>query len=119
MDEKYLGISEDYKYDFHTPYGCSKGIGDLYTLDYSRIYSLKTVTLRQSCIYGPNQFGIEDQGWISWFIMKLLKNEEIKIYGNGKQVRDVLHVKDLVELYEKIFQNFELVVVKIIISEVV
>ena len=109
LDEKYLGISEDYKYDFHTPYGCSKGIGDLYTLDYSRIYSLKTVTLRQSCIYGPNQFGIEDQGWISWFIMKLLKNEEIKIYGNGKQVRDILHVKDLVELYEKIYQNFDLV----------
>ena len=107
LDSKFLGINEDYKYDFHTPYGCSKGIADLYSLDYSRIYSLKTVTLRQSCIYGPNQFGIEDQGWLSWFIIKLLNNEEIKIFGNGKQVRDVLHVNDLVSLYEKIFQNFD------------
>jgi CDP-paratose 2-epimerase len=108
-DKNYLGISESHKYDFHTPYGCSKGIGDLYTLDYHRVYSLKTITLRQSCIYGPNQYGIEDQGWISWFIINLLRDKTINIYGNGKQVRDILHVNDLVALYEKIYQNIDLV----------
>lgn len=108
-DKKFKGINEEYKYDFHSPYGCSKGIADLYTLDYSRIYSLNSVTLRQSCIYGPNQYGIEDQGWISWFIIKILNDEIINIYGNGKQVRDILHVNDLVNLYEKIFQNINLV----------
>lgn len=108
-NKDYLGINENYKYDFHTPYGCSKGIGDLYTLDYHRVYSLKTVTLRQSCIYGPNQYGIEDQGWISWFIINLLRDKTINIYGNGKQVRDILHVMDLVTLYEKIYQNIDVV----------
>jgi CDP-paratose 2-epimerase len=103
--EENSGISEDQNLDFHSPYGCSKGTADQYVRDYSRIYNLKTVVLRQSCIYGPNQFGIEDQGWVSWFSISSIFNKEFTIYGNGKQVRDVLHVFDLISLYKKIINN--------------
>ena len=83
--------------DFHSPYGCSKGTADQYVRDYSRIYDLKTVVLRQSCIYGPRQFGVEDQGWVAWFTIAALLNKPITIYGNGKQVRDLLHSDDLID----------------------
>jgi len=85
-----LGIPETQLLDFHSPYGCSKGAGDQYVRDYARIYGLRTVVLRQSCIYGPRQMGIEDQGWVAWFIIAALTGQPITIYGNGKQVRDVL-----------------------------
>lgn len=94
-----LGISEAALLDFHSPYGCSKGSADQYVRDYSRIYGLPTVVFRQSCIYGPRQFGIEDQGWVAWFIIAALLGREITIYGDGKQVRDVLYVDDLVDAY--------------------
>ncbi len=93
------GISESQPLDFHSPYGCSKGTGDQYTRDYSRIYQLPTVVLRQSAIYGPRQFGVEDQGWVSWFIIAVLTGKPITIYGNGKQVRDLLYIDDLVRAY--------------------
>lgn len=95
-----LGIPENFPLDFHSPYGCSKGAGDQYVRDYSRIYGLPTVVLRQSCIYGTRQFGVEDQGWIAWFIIALLTGKQISIYGNGKQVRDVLFVDDLLDFYD-------------------
>ncbi|MFN2124124.1 MAG: GDP-mannose 4,6-dehydratase [Candidatus Promineifilaceae bacterium] len=93
------GIPETTNLDFHSPYGCSKGSGDQYTRDYYRIYGLRTVVLRQSCIYGYRQFGIEDQGWIAWFMIAVLKNKPITIYGDGKQVRDVLFIDDLLDAY--------------------
>jgi CDP-paratose 2-epimerase len=99
--ERKPGVAETCPLDFHSPYGCSKGVADQYTLDFARIYGLKTVTMRQSCIYGPRQFGMEDQGWIAWFTIAALKGKPINIYGNGKQVRDVLHVKDLCRAYER------------------
>lgn len=99
------GISEDFPLDFHSPYGCSKGSADQYVRDYGRIYGMRTVVLRQSCIYGPHQFGIEDQGWVAFFIKQVLKGKTITIYGNGKQVRDLLFVDDLVELYLKIIKS--------------
>ena len=99
------GISENNALEFYSPYGCSKGVADQYAIDYARIYGLKTVTVRQSCIYGVHQIGIEDQGWIAWFILASMNNKEINVYGNGKQVRDVLFVSDLVDLYEKIINN--------------
>lgn len=95
-----LGISESMTLDFHSPYGCSKGAADQYVRDYARIYGLKTIVFRQSCIYGPHQFGVEDQGWVAWFIIALLKNKNITVYGNGKQVRDILHISDLVRAYD-------------------
>lgn len=95
------GISEKQQLDFHSPYGCSKGAADEYVRDYARIYGLPTVVFRQSCIYGPNQFGVEDQGWVAWFVIASLLGKPITVYGNGKQVRDILHVSDLVLLYEK------------------
>lgn len=95
------GIDEDTVLDFHSPYGCSKGAGDQYVRDYARIYGLKTVVFRQSCIYGPRQFGIEDQGWVAWFIISSLFNHPITIYGDGRQVRDVLYVEDLIDCYLK------------------
>lgn len=105
-DGKYIyrdlinGVSEKMYLDFHSPYGCSKGAADQYVRDYSRIYEIPTVVFRQSCIYGPRQFGIEDQGWIAWFIIALSLGKPITIYGDGKQVRDVLYVDDLVRLFD-------------------
>jgi CDP-paratose 2-epimerase len=95
-----LGVSEDRSLDFHSPYGCSKGAADQYVLDYYRIYGLPTVSLRQSCIYGPRQFGVEDQGWVAWFCIAAALDRPITIYGDGKQVRDVLHVEDLLDVYD-------------------
>jgi CDP-paratose 2-epimerase len=94
------GIPETQLLDFHSPYGCSKGAGDQYVRDYQRIYGLPTVVLRQSCIYGPRQFGIEDQGWLAWFVIAAIQGKPITIYGDGKQVRDVLHVDDLMDAYD-------------------
>ncbi len=96
-----FGMSEERGLDFHSPYGCSKGSGDQYVRDYSRIYGLKSVVLRQSCIYGLRQFGIEDQGWVAWFIIAAVKGVPISIYGDGKQVRDVLFIDDLCNAYDK------------------
>jgi CDP-paratose 2-epimerase len=95
------GIPETYPLDFHSPYGCSKGAGDQYTRDYARIYGLRTLTLRQSCIYGRRQFGVEDQGWVAHFVIAAVLGRPISIYGDGKQVRDLLHVSDLIRAYEK------------------
>ncbi len=94
------GISEDQQLDFHSPYGCSKGAADQYVRDYARIYGLKTVVLRQSCIYGCRQFGIEDQGWIGWFAIAARLGLPIRIYGDGKQVRDVLFIDDLLDAFD-------------------
>lgn len=101
------GIAEDEPLDFHSPYGCSKGAADAYTLDYARIYGLPTVVLRQSCIYGPRQFGIHGQGWIAYLTTLASKGKPITIYGSGKQVRDVLFVSDLVKLYELIIERID------------
>jgi CDP-paratose 2-epimerase len=94
------GVSEARPLDFHSPYGCSKGAADQYVRDYARIYGLRTVVFRQSCIYGPRQMGVEDQGWVAWFIIAALTGKPINIYGNGKQVRDLLYVDDLVRAFQ-------------------
>ena len=99
------GVNEDYNLDFHSPYGCSKGAADQYVRDYNRIYGLRTVVLRQSCIYGTRQFGIEDQGWIAWFIIASLLEKPITIYGDGMQIRDVLWIEDLADVWVKLFEN--------------
>ena len=101
------GVDEGQQLDFHSPYGCSKGVADQYTIDYSRIYNLRSVTFRQSCIYGTRQFGIEDQGWVAWFTIAAVLGKQITIYGDGKQIRDVLHVEDLVRAYEAAIANQE------------
>ncbi|HRN67897.1 MAG TPA: GDP-mannose 4,6-dehydratase [Promineifilum sp.] len=95
-----LGVPESFPLDFHSPYGCSKGTGDQYTRDYARIYGLRTLVLRQSCIYGQRQFGVEDQGWVAHFVIATVMGRPIAIYGDGLQVRDVLHVDDLVAAYQ-------------------
>lgn len=91
------GVSEDHPLDFHSPYGCSKGAADQYVRDYARIYGIKTVVFRMSCIYGPRQFGTEDQGWVAYFLIANMKNCPLTIYGDGKQVRDILFVDDLID----------------------
>lgn len=101
------GIPESYPLDFHAPYGCSKGAGDQYVRDYARIYDLPTVVFRQSCIYGPRQFGVEDQGWVAWFIIAAVMGHPITIYGNGKQVRDLLYVDDLLDAYDAAIANID------------
>jgi CDP-paratose 2-epimerase len=101
------GIAEDQPLDFHSPYGCSKGAGDQYVRDYARIYGMKTVVFRQSTIYGPRQFGVEDQGWLAHFIIAIQTGKPISIYGNGKQVRDMLHVRDLVGAYDCAWRSID------------
>lgn len=101
------GIPEDRYLDFHSPYGCSKGAGDQYTRDYARVYGLNTVVMRQSCIYGPRQYGITDQGWIAWFMVAACGGQPITVYGDGKQVRDVLHIADLARAYALAVEQIE------------
>ncbi|MFZ5911662.1 MAG: GDP-mannose 4,6-dehydratase [Chloroflexota bacterium] len=101
------GCPESQPLDFHSPYGCSKGAGDQYTRDYQRIYGLPTVVFRQSCIMGQRQFGIEDQGWVAWFIIAAVLGKPITLYGDGKQVRDVLHVDDLMNAYDAAIEHID------------
>ncbi|MFA6007753.1 MAG: GDP-mannose 4,6-dehydratase [Candidatus Shapirobacteria bacterium] len=101
------GVNESQSLDFHSPYGCSKGSADQYVRDYSRIYGLNTIVFRQSCIYGPRQFGVEDQGWVAWFVIALMTQKPITIYGDGKQVRDLLYVDDLIRAYQMAADNID------------
>jgi CDP-paratose 2-epimerase len=103
------GVDESEPLDCHSPYGCSKGTGDQYCRDYARIYGLKTVTFRQSCIYGTRQFGIEDQGWIAWFCVAAVTGKPFTIFGDGKQVRDTLWVGDLLDAYERALERIDTV----------
>jgi CDP-paratose 2-epimerase len=101
------GIPEDRLLDFHSPYGCSKGAADQYVRDYARIYGLETVVFRQSCIYGYRQFGLEDQGWVAWFIIAAILGRPITVFGDGKQVRDVLFIDDLIAAYDRAWTRIE------------
>lgn len=101
------GVNESQPLDFHSPYGCSKGAADQYVRDYARIYGLPTVVFRMSCIAGPRQWGNEDQGWVAHFLYSALQDSPITIYGDGHQVRDVLHVSDLVRAFEAARSNAE------------
>jgi len=94
------GVSEAQPLDFHSPYGCGKGAADQYVRDYYRIYGLRSVVFRQSAIYGPRQFGIEDQGWLAWFVIAAALGKPIRIFGDGKQVRDMLYIDDLLDAYD-------------------
>lgn len=101
------GIGEDLGVDLceHTPYGCSKLAADLYAQDYARVYGLRVGVFRMSCIYGPRQFGLEDQGWVAWFAIATLLDRPLTIYGDGKQVRDVLYVTDLVAAFDAFVES--------------
>lgn len=116
LDDRYLpeneairarGIAEDRPLDFCTPYGCSKGVADQYILDYAKSFGIPAAVLRMSCIYGPRQFGTEDQGWVAHFLIRALAGEPISVYGSGKQVRDVLHVDDAVAAYRLLLANID------------
>ncbi|MEM3833355.1 MAG: SDR family NAD(P)-dependent oxidoreductase [Thermoprotei archaeon] len=107
-DERYRnGLPETFPVDLcgHSPYGCSKLSADIYVQDYAHTYGLKTGVFRLSCIYGERQFGVEDQGWLSWFVIATLTDRPITIYGDGKQVRDVLYVGDLIEAFDKFLNS--------------
>ena len=101
------GVAETCPLDFHSPYGCSKGTADQYVHDYHRIYGLPSIVFRMSCIYGPHQFGTEDQGWVAHFALTGLRGGQLTIYGDGKQVRDLLYVDDLVELMTRACANID------------
>ena len=101
------GIDESRSLDFHTPYGCSKGAADQYVLDYSRSFGIPTLVFRMSCIYGQRQMGTEDQGWVAHFLIRALEGEPITIYGDGKQVRDILDVHDTVNAYVAGLENID------------
>jgi CDP-paratose 2-epimerase len=94
-----FGIGENRPLDFHSPYGCSKGTADQYVIDYTRTFGLRAVVFRMSCIYGPHQCGNEDQGWVAHFLLQALANKKITLYGDGRQVRDILFVEDLVDAF--------------------
>ena len=99
------GINETRGLDFHSPYGCSKGAADQYVIDYARTFGLPAVVFRMSCIYGPHQFGTEDQGWVAHFLIRAIEGQPIILYGDGMQVRDVLFVDDLIEAFLLAWEN--------------
>jgi len=101
------GIDESYPLDFEGPYGCSKGIGDAYFLDYARTFGLRTVVFRMSAIYGTGQHPTEDQGWVAWFIRRAMEDKPVTIYGDGKQVRDILFITDLLAAFDQAVENIE------------
>jgi CDP-paratose 2-epimerase len=101
------GVSEERPLDFHSPYGCSKGAADQYVIDYARSFGLPSAVFRMSCIYGPHQFGTEDQGWVAHFLIRALESTPITLYGDGKQVRDILYVDDLVNAFLLTEQNMD------------
>lgn len=94
------GVTESQLLDFHSPYGCSKGTADQYVRDYARLYGLRTVVFRMSCIYGTRQFGTEDQGWVAFFAIAAALRRPVTVYGDGLQVRDILYVSDLIRAFE-------------------
>jgi CDP-paratose 2-epimerase len=100
-----LGADERQPLEFLSPYGCSKGSADQYVLDYARSFGIQAAVFRMSCIYGPYQLGSEDQGWVAHFLRQALKGEPITIYGDGKQVRDLLFVEDLVDAMLRVQEN--------------
>ena len=99
LDKNNAACKETQPLDFHSPYGCSKGAADQYVRDYSRVFDMNTVVLRQSCIYGAHQYGTEDQGWVAHFVHSILQERPLTIYGDGSQVRDLLDARDLSALY--------------------
>jgi CDP-paratose 2-epimerase len=101
------GVPETRQLDFHSPYGCSKGAAEQYVIDYTRIYGIPAVSFRQSCIYGYRQFGIEDQGWVAWFLLNAVRGKEVTIFGDGKQVRDILFIDDLIACYEAAVERID------------
>lgn len=101
------GVSEIEPLDFYSPYGCSKGAADQYVHDYARIFDIPTVVLRQSCIYGTHQFGVEDQGWLAHFLIQAMFDRPITIYGTGYQVRDLLYIDDLTDAYDNTLKNID------------
>jgi CDP-paratose 2-epimerase len=103
------GIGEDRSLDFHTPYGCSKGAADQYVLDYARSFGVPTAVMRMSCIYGPRQMGTEDQGWVAHFLIRAIRGEPICIYGDGRQVRDILDVGDALDAYVTAWKRIDAV----------
>jgi CDP-paratose 2-epimerase len=108
-DLRAKGVAEDRPLDFHTPYGCSKGAADQYVLDYARSFGLPACVMRMSCVYGPRQMGTEDQGWVAHFLIRALRGQPISIYGDGRQVRDILHVADAVDAYVAAWRHIEAV----------
>lgn len=102
-----FGISEQRPLDFCTPYGCSKGVADQYVLDYAKSFGLPAAVLRMSCIYGPRQFGTEDQGWVAHFLIAALKGDAVTVYGNGEQVRDILFIDDAVAAYRALLADIQ------------
>jgi CDP-paratose 2-epimerase len=107
LEKNNVACNESQPLDFHSPYGCSKGAADQYVRDYARCFHMNTVVLRQSCIYGPHQYGTEDQGWVAHFVHSILNQRPLTIYGDGTQVRDLLDARDLCILYEAAISNID------------
>ncbi|NLP02889.1 MAG: SDR family NAD(P)-dependent oxidoreductase [Fibrobacter sp.] len=106
-DNSFSGIGESRLLDFHSPYGCSKGGADQYVIDYARTFGIPATVFRMSCIYGPHQFGNEDQGWVAHLLFRAVEKEPITIYGDGRQVRDLLFIDDLVEAFLNAYERRE------------
>lgn len=109
LPDRPVGIAETEPIDLVTPYACSKGAADLYALDFARTFGVRAVVFRQSCIYGPHQHGDEEQAWAAWFIKAVLGEHPITIFGDGKQVRDLLHVQDLLDAYNRAVERIDVV----------
>ena len=101
------GVPEEYRLDFLSPYGCSKGAGDMYVQDYARVYGMNTVVARFGGIYGVNQYSYEDHGWISFISEKVMRDQEFNRFGHGKQVRDILYISDIVQAINLMVDKIE------------
>jgi CDP-paratose 2-epimerase len=108
-DTRTHGIGESRPLDFHSPYGCSKGAADQYVLDYARMYGLPATVFRMSCIYGRRQLGTEDQGWVAHFALQILRHQRLTVYGDGRQVRDILYIDDLIDAMLMAMEDIDLV----------
>jgi CDP-paratose 2-epimerase len=107
LENNNVACKESQPIDFHSPYGCSKGAADQYVRDYARCFHMNTVVLRQSCIYGAHQYGTEDQGWVAHFVHSVINKRPLTIYGDGKQVRDLLDARDLSVLYGTVIERID------------
>ncbi len=107
LEKSNSACKETQPLDFHSPYGCSKGAADQYVRDYARCFGMRTVVLRQSCIYGAHQYGTEDQGWVAHFVHSILQDRALTIYGDGTQVRDLLDARDLSRLYALVIDRID------------
>lgn len=108
VDSQFKKIDESFSPSVsETPYASSKRAAEDYIQLYNRFYNIPTVIFRQSCVYGIHQMGVEEQGWVTWFTKAAHDKASINIFGDGYQVRDILYISDLVDVYDRAIKRID------------